>query len=291
MNRFKALVLTGVSVALSATVVASVQAQGAYVATDRFGYAGTIHRYTSLSDALAGTNEVSGSPFTVPQRDLGLYMVNNNAAFAGAGYDPTESIFLSAWYANGGDSPSNQNTGFIQMYDTEGGTVTSMNGAWLDAARTTYGFSVTGGNTIFGGCADGSGDCGRLWNAGSSLGSSETTAGVFYSYALSFTATGLSSATWNPTTGVFESASEPTAVFGSLAGIFHNTSATDPSSNGWYAFDLSLNMDSWETANGYGYTSEFGSAQVTPEPASLVLMASGILGVLGMARLRRRNQA
>jgi hypothetical protein len=292
VNRIRSLILGFVCLALvSAGVATTAQAQGAYVSTDRFGYSGSIMRYTSMADALAHTNAVAGSPFTVPGRDLGLFMNDGNAAYSGATY-ANSAIFLSAWYyptyPGNTSSPSNQNTGFIQHYDVDGGSVTSMNGQWLDAARTTYGFSVTGGNGQPN-CT--TGDCGRLWNAGSSLGSSETTAGVFYSYALSFTASGLASATWDAATGVFKSVSEPTSVFGSLTAVFQNTSTTDPSSNGWYTVDLALDMNSWAYENGDPFmASEFGSNTV-PEPMSVVLMASGLLGIAGVRRVRRKNRA
>lgn len=286
----KSMVLGTTLVVGAATTATALHAQGSYVTTDRFGYSGTIARYTTLGDAQAGTNAVSGSPFTVPARDLSLYMVAGNAAFDPYG---NMALFMSNWYVAG--EPSNTNLGFIQLYDNEGGSVTSMNGMWLDAARTIYGFSLTGGNTID--ACDWLGDCGRLWNAGSSLGSAETTGGVFYSYMLNLTASGLTSATWNMTTHVYESASDPTAVVGSLTGIFQNTSLDDHSSNGWYTFDLALSMDNWAYSNGVGsgsldypYPSVFGSATVTPEPATLVLLGTGLIGLLGLGA-RRRNRS
>ncbi|HET7274750.1 MAG TPA: PEP-CTERM sorting domain-containing protein [Longimicrobiaceae bacterium] len=286
-KRFRGLTSGLACLALLAVTASTANAQGAYVSTERFGYTGTIERYNSLSDLQAGINAVSGSPFSVPARDLSLYMVDGNAAFDGAA-NANASMFLSFWYANGGDSPSNQNTGFVQMYDTEGGSVTSMSGSWANTSKTIFQWAVSGGNMAYG-CTPPA-DCGRLWNAGSSLGSAETTAGSFYSYFLDFTATGLAAATWNPTTGVYESISDPTGVTGSLTGIFQNQSIKDPSSNGWYKYDLALTMDSWAYDNGYAAPSAFGSAHVTPEPASMILLGSGLAGVVG-ARRRRRKQS
>jgi hypothetical protein len=275
MKRFGRTLL---AIALLAIVPSLAIAQG-YVSTDRFGYSGTVTRYGSLSDL---QNQINGVSYLSPARDLGLYMVNNNAAFTGS-YPPVEAIFISAWYLNGGQTPSNQNTGFIQMYDSDGGSINTMNMSWGDQARTMYNFFASGGNGV-GGCS-GAGDCGRLYNG------STASYGLFQSWQVAFSASGLAPAVWNATTGVWESVSNPTSVTGTMRGIFQNNSTTDLASNGWYEYNMTIDMNSWANDNGYlaGNDSYFGSdVTVTPEPASFALFATGIIGI---AVIRRRRQA
>ena len=145
MNYTKACGIVGV-IAAVLFAVAPLAAQGGYVATERFGFAGTITRYGNLSDAQNHTSAL-GDPATSPQRDLSLYFLDNNAAFAGPGYPPSSAYFLNYWWANNQATPSNDSYGFIQLTDSIGHTINSFSTSF-DASRTTFNFAATGGGSI-----------------------------------------------------------------------------------------------------------------------------------------------
>jgi hypothetical protein len=286
MSRYSRFTLLVVAAAMLAPV-SQAFAQGGYVATDRLGYTGSVTRYSTLADM---QNSVNGTTFSNPQRDLSLFMIDNNANFANQwGPNPaTESIFLTAWWFsplnNGAGNPNNQNYGFLQMYDNDGATLSSMTTQWNNAGRTSFTFSASGSNSIPGCTSYPPEDCGRLYNGSTASG------GSFLTYSLGLTANGLAPATFNATTGVWESVSDPTSITGYLNGTFQNTSLSDPTSNGWYSYSMTMNMTSYAYDNGYlaNDPSYFGSAvTVTPEPASLGLFAMGLVGV---AFVRRRKK-
>lgn len=297
MRSFLTSALTTATLALSLTA-GTVEAQ-AYLTSNRLGYTGTITRYNSYVDALFGFNAVPGSPFAVPQRDLGMFMIDNNQAFSGAGYPPSAFDFLTFWYSKAdGSAPSNQNLGFVQLADEDGGSVIVAEGKWNNAALTSFSYTATGGATTPG-CGPYNPtiveDCARLWNAGSAIGSAETTAGAFINYQFSLTVGGLTPATFNPITGVFESNSDPATASGFFRGLFYNYSLDDPTSNGFYAVDLSINMNSWaagQDQNSLDVPAIGGSvwgATAVPEPASFLLIPVGLLGLAFAARRRRLN--
>ena len=115
---------------------------------------------------------------------------------------------------------------------------------------------------------------------------------IFHSYSIGLTANGLAPATFNAITGVWESTSEPSAVSGYMNGVVQNVSVSDPASNGWYTYTLSINATSFAGQNYPGDLtgSVFGSAvTVTPEPASMMLFATGLVGVAFLRRRKTRS--
>jgi hypothetical protein len=252
-------------------------AQGGYVATDNIGYTGTQSCYATLADATARTNATCSN--AVPQRDLSLYFVLNNPVFAGfPTYESSAAMFLTNWFAGGGSNPNNTSKGFLQMYDEGAGSVTAMSIAWQDPARTVLSLNASGGPTIPGCTTVPPQDCGRLWN-----GASSANGGTFNAWSISAVFSGLPSATWNPLTGVYESASNSFTVSGSINGVF-----TDAITGNYYAIDAVINNTSWAVDHGYAGAAVFGApSTVTPEPVSMVLLGSGLAGIAGARRRRK----
>jgi hypothetical protein len=269
-------------VSLLAAACAAVHAQTFYASTDKFGYNGSMTKYASLADAQAQTNAISTHNFA--QRDGSMYVLKNASSFDSL--TPNTNEFLTAWYYttnqdhgaySGWDNPNNNTDSFVQLYDDNASTTVTKTGGWTNSSYNAFHFNVTGVNAN-------SADFARLWN-GKPAGAGEPTKGSFVSYELDVTAAGLTGVQINP--GFYESSNQPTSVSGFFRGIFQNQSTTDPSSNGFYRFDLALNNTNWASnqsnLNGSFANSTFGAAAV-PEPATMAALG------LGMAALLRRRR-
>ncbi len=270
-------------VSLFAVACTAVHAQTFYASTDKFGYIGSMTKYASLADAQAQTNAVSTHAYS--QRDGAMYVLQNAASFDAT--NPDTNIFMTAWYYttdqthgaySGWGNPNNNTDSFVQLYDDNASTTVTKTGGWTSGAYDTFHFNVTGVN------ATNADDFSRLWN-GKPAGAGEPTKGAFLNYELDVTATGLNGVEINP--GFFESNGHPTSITGSFRGIFENQSTTDPTSNGYFRFDLTLNDTNWAFAqsnlNGAFSDSTFGAAAV-PEPASMAALGLGIAAILRRRR-------
>lgn len=267
------------------------------LSTDRFGYTGTYTKYATLADAQAQTNAIGSG--NVVQRDLSLSIVNNSPSY----YNDSTYI-MTAWYytttgpSYGYNNPNNTNLSFLQIAnDPNVGLaplIGTANAYWTSPALNEFHITASGTN------ADQANSAARFGDTDAANKASSATFGVFLSYNLSATFSGLNTAVYNPVTGAYESTGDPNgiAVNGTFTALFQNTSATNPLSNGFYTIDLSLNPISWAYANRdsldtdiYAFPpSLFGASNVVPEPSSLVLAGLGALGALFHVR-RRRNAA
>lgn len=258
-------------------------ATGYVVSTDRVGYTGTVTRYASLDDALGATNPLG--TYAMPSREGSTS--RDFSIYASQDYPSIDALtYLSSawWYttiAGGINTPSNSNSGFLQLYDVGNDTVTATDASFGDYDGQYY-TSLT--LTLTGADAKYNTEYGRLWAAPREDGAANTTRANFISYDLDMTFTGLQGQA--SSTGIVAT-NHPTGVNGTLNAVVQNV-GTDPSLNGYYVASFMFNMNSWAYNNrsqlvGDPLANSYFATAGVPEPATMGLLAIG-----AAAFLRRR---
>ncbi len=263
------------------------------VDTDRFGYSGTIYRYGSLEDAKAGEN--STETIAVTDRDLAVVIRKDYQ-----GNSDRNVIMGSWWYtidtlgrAGYGNTTGNTGVGFVQLYDSDGSTDTEISMGFSNYNGTYY---TEYNLNVIGQSANTAEDVSRL-----SVYDNVNDAGIYHEYELSLTASGLEGVQLSP--GVIKSTNHPTSVTGSFSGVFELTeNQTSPANQGFYSFDLALNMDNWAYTNKDHLKTVDGEGNVVPDsfsPSTFAVVplppaafpAIGLLGVIGLKKWRSRRKA
>lgn len=272
---------------------------GAFFATDRFGYTGTVTRYDTETEARDGANpldsveikDVAGDD-SREHRDAAFYFAND---YTGS----NANILLGSWWystegsAGHGNINGNTGIGFMQLYDDDGSTDTNATMKFQNFDGTYW---TEYRLTIDGEQATPADDYARF-----SAYDNVHDAGRYIEYSLDVTAKGLQG---TMTGSAIEANNHPTGVDGSLSAIFTFEGDGDgyPDSAGpgagwgddFYAIDLTFDMQNWAFANRDSLTypsdgfadSQF--VQTVPTPSTLAVLGAGLLGLGAVNRRRRR---
>jgi hypothetical protein len=228
----------------SSPVAAQGKSDRFYASSERFGYSGTVSVYDTWADANSGRN-ARCSAVAWDQRDGAIFVVKNVPE-----YYIDANMLLTFWWSG---NPSNQNTGFIQLYDENADAWQNQKGSW-SKDRNSFTVTARGRNATYG--SPDPQDYARLWNACSPAGSGEATAGTYLKYEYVFTATGLNGVAGPD--GFITNTTDAADYSGHFRGIFHNESLQYPASNGYYVFDIRFNNESWAVLNNVAYPDQFG---------------------------------
>lgn len=248
---------------------------------ENFSYTGTVTPFGTLADAQNNTNALSG-PHIIPDvtdSSSGLSTDDGKRdAYVFADTDSGAFEFATAWFWGEGN-PNNTNTGFVQLLDFYGTSVTSLSIGW-NASGDEFTVDASGANA-------GDDEFARLWPAPTIGGMASISSGEFLSYDFSLSAT-FATPTVDGTKNEF-----PVSVDGYFSAIFQNT-GSDTSLNNFYVADFTFMEGTLAQQENLEFPS-FGNFNdiafrnfeaPVPAPGTALLV---VVGIAGWAAATRRK--